>query len=619
MINSHRRPRAPSWLAGAAIAALLAACATQSTQTTQAPPEAPSAAKPTPAAADAFVAKAEAELADLSEFASHADWVRNTYIMYDTNWLSTKIGEQFLERGVALAKEAATYRAVPGLSPVTARKLDLLQRGLTLAPPDRPGAAAELAKISTDLDEKYSAGKFTLDGKQLRLDDAEEQMATSRDPQRLKALWEGWHSIAPPMKGEYARMVEIANEGAKGLGYADTGALWRSKYDMPADQFAEKTDRLWEQVKPLYVQLHCYVRARLSAKYGEAVQPRTGPIRADLLGNMWAQEWGNIYDIVAPKGPGLGYDVTKRLQAQHYTPERMMKTGEAFFTSLGFAPLPQTFWERSMIVRPRDREVVCHASAWDVDNVQDLRIKMCTRVNEVDFQTIHHELGHNFYQRAYNQQPFLFRDGANDGFHEAIGDMQQLSITPEYLKRIGLIDKAPPASADDALLLRRAMDKVAFLPFGLLVDKWRWQVFSGQVTPDQYNAAWWKLRTEYQGVAPPGPRPADAFDPGAKFHIADSTPYMRYFLAYIYEFQFYRSACQQAGWKGPLHRCTIYGNKDVGAKFNAMLQMGTSKPWPDELEAFTGQRDIDASGVTDYFAPLMVWLKAQNKAEHCGW
>ncbi|MGE3303672.1 MAG: M2 family metallopeptidase [Hyphomonadaceae bacterium] len=600
-------------LAGALAVLAISSCVTP------APREGAQPAAKDAAAASAFIAKSEAELADLSEFAAHADWVRNTYIMYDSNWLSTKVGEDFLTRGAALAKEAAAYDETPGLAPETRRKLELLKRGLTLAPPDTPGAAKELAQISTDLEEKYSAGKFTLDGWPWRLDDAERAMAASRDPKRLQAVWQGWHTISPPMREEYARMVAIANAGAKQLGYADTGAMWRAKYDMPAADFENETDRLWGQVQPLYTQLHCYVRARLNAKYGDAVQPRTGPIRADLLGNMWAQEWGNIYDLVAPKGPGPGYDVTQRLKAQHYTPLRMMKTGEAFFTSMGFEKLPDTFWERSMITRPRDREVVCHASAWNVDNADDLRIKMCTQVNEEDFQTIHHELGHNFYQRAYNRQPFLFRDGANDGFHEAIGDMQQLSITPEYLQKIGLISKVPPASADTALLLRRAMDKVAFLPFGLLVDKWRWEVFSGAVAPEQYNDAWWKLRLQYQGITPPGARPADAFDPGAKYHVPGNTPYMRYFLAHIYQFQFYRAACQQAGWKGPLHRCTIYGDKAVGAKFNAMLEMGASKPWPDALEAFTGQREIDASAVTDYFAPLMTWLEAQNKNEKCGW
>jgi peptidyl-dipeptidase A len=608
------------WLAAAAVVALAAACAHEaaapSATVTPAPVAAPAA--PRLGAAE-FVAKAEAELAALSEAAGRADWMRQTNITFDTNWLAARANAQITERASALAKEAAAY-STAGLDPVVARKLELMKRGLTLPAPGREGVAQQMADIATRLEETYATGKFKVDGRDIDLEAATNEMATSRDPRRLAALWTGWHSISPPMKEDYARLVALANEGSKELGFSDTGALWRSKYDMPADAFAAETDRLWGQVEPLYKQLHCYTRARLNARYGDSVQAKTGPIRADLLGNMWAQQWGNIYDVVAPRTRAPSIDVTARLRANRYDAVKMVRTGEGFFSSLGFAPLPETFWQRSMITRPQGRDVVCHASAWDLDNMDDIRIKMCTEVNEEDFQTVHHELGHNYYQRAYKNQPFLFKDGANDGFHEAIGDMVGLAITPEYLRRIGLINQVPGEAADTGLLLRMALDKVAFMPFGLLVDKWRWQVYSGQATPETYNEAWWKLRTQYQGITPPGgARPADAFDPGAKYHVPANVPYMRYFLSHILQFQFYRAACQQAGWTGPLHRCTIYGNKEVGARFNAMLEMGQSKPWPDALEAFTGQREIDASAVADYFKPLQGWLEEQNRGQQCGW
>jgi peptidyl-dipeptidase A len=424
------------------------------------------------------------------------------------------------------------------------------------------------------------------------------------------------------MRGDYARLVEIANEGAKELGYANVGVMWRSGYDMPPDEFAREMDRLWLQVKPLYDQLHCYVRAKLHEHYGAAIQPATGPIRADLIGNMWAQEWGNIYDLVAPKGVGdLGFDLTALLVEKGYDPMKMVKAGENFYTSLGLPALPATFWERSQFVKPRDREVVCHASAWDIDNKDDLRIKMCIKVNADDFVVIHHELGHNYYQRAYNQQPFLYLNGAHDGFHEAIGDFIALSITPEYLVQIGLLDasKVPSADKDIGLLLRQALDKVAFLPFGLLMDKWRWSVFSGETKPADYEAQWNALRRRYQGIVPPADRPATAFDPGAKFHIPGNTPYARYFLARILQFQFYQAAAEQSGWKGPLHRCSFYGNKVVGERLNKMLAMGASRPWPEALEAFTGSRQMDGSAMVAYFKPLMAWLEEQNKGRPLGW
>ena len=582
-------------------------------------PAAAQGAKPTPAEAKAFVDKAEADLAAFNEYAAKSSWVRATYITEDTQWLEAKATAEQNTLATGYAKQAARYDGV-AVDPVTARKLKLLKLYLVTPAPDRPGAAAELAALQSRLDSTYSTGKFTYQGKTLTLNDAEDILAKSRDPAELKAVWEGWHSIAPPMKADYAKAVTLTNEGAKGLGFADTGALWRSNYDMDPDAFAAETDRLWTQVEPFYRNLHCYVRARLNDKYGDAVQPRTGPIRADLTGNMWAQSWGNIYDVVAPKTAASSYNLDELLVKHGYTPVKMTQTGEAFYSSLGFAPLPKTFWERSMLERPRDREVTCHASAWDLNDRDDIRIKACLKVNAEDFYTVHHELGHNYYQRAYSDQPFLFKGSANDGFHEAVGDLAGLSaLTPTYLTQIGLLDKAPGAEEDIPFLLKMALDKIAFLPFGLMIDKWRWQVFSGKVDAAHYNEAWWKLRNQYQGLAPPGPRPADAFDPAAKYHIAASVPYMRYFLAFNYEFQFQRAACKQMGWKGPLHRCSLYGRKDVGEKLNAMLALGQSQPWQDTLKVYSGETRTDASAVTEYFKPLNTWLIAQNKGEHCGW
>lgn len=581
------------------------------------------AAKPNAADAEAFVAAAEKEGFDYTVSASRVFWINSTYLTDDTNALAAEVGAKGTEMQVRFALEAAKYNDVPGLSAETRRKLDKLRGGIVLPAPTTEGAAAELNTIATELQSIYGKGKGTVDGKPVSGSDIEAAMGDVRDPAKLKEMWVSWHdNVGAPMKDDYARMVNIANQGARELGFKNVGAMWRGQYDMSADEFAALTEKLWQQVKPLYDDLHCYTRTKLNEKYGDAVQPKTGPIRADLLGNMWAQEWGNIYDVVAPAGAGdIGYDVTELLKAKAYDPLKMVKTGEGFFSSLGFAPLPETFWQRSQFVKPQDREVVCHASAWDIDNKDDIRIKMCIKVNADDFTTIHHELGHNYYQRAYNQQDPLHLDGANDGFHEAIGDMVALSITPDYLVEIGLLDKAkvPGADKDLGLLLRQGMDKLAFLPFGLLVDRWRWGVFDGSIKPADYNDAWTALRLQYQGIVPPAERPENAFDPGAKYHIPGNTPYTRYFLARILQFQFYKAACDIAGWKGPLHRCSFYGNKEVGNRLNAMLEMGASKPWPDALEAFTGSREMDGSALVEYFAPLQTWLKEQNKGKQCGW
>jgi len=607
--------------AACALTAGLAGCASmEAAAQTPAPAGAVFAFPATPQGASAFVQDAEARMTELAEYAARVAWVRNTYINHDTMWLESRANAQYTELGVQLATDAARFNDVQ-VDEATRRKLNILRQGLTLPAPNRPGAAAELSEIATRLDSTYATGRFEHRGEQITLNQAEEIIAESRDPAVTRAVYEGWRTISPVMRDDYARLTAIANEGARDLGYADTGAMWRSGYDMDPDAFAAETDRLWNQVRPFYENLHCYVRARLNERYGDAVQPPAGPIRADLLGNMWSQQWGNIYDVVAPADlPESSYDLTALLVEAGYTPEQIARTSERFYTSIGLDPLPETFWERSQIVRPEGREVVCHASAWNLDNVEDLRIKMCTRVNAEDFQTMHHELGHNYYQRAYNQLPFLFRNGANDGFHEAIGDFAALSAqTPTYLNQIGLLDTVPGEEEDIPFLLKTALDKIAFLPFGLMVDRWRWGVQSGETPPARYNEAWTANMLRYQGLAPPGPRPANAFDPGAKYHIPGNVPYTRYFLAHIYQFQFHRAACEQAGWTGPLHRCSVYGNEEVGRRFNAMMEMGMSRPWPEAMQAFTGQRENDASAVADYFAPLNSWLTDQNRGKACGW
>ena len=588
-------------------------------------PAAAAAAFPmTPQGAADWVAMVEQDMFDFSVEYGRVLWLNSTYIVHDSNQLAAKYGAQATEKSVRYANEAARYAQVAGLDPEVARKLDILRNGIVMPAPVRDGAATELNEIATKLNSQYGQGKGMLGGEEINGSDIEAEMGNlERTPAELAEMWTSWHdNVGAPMREDYQRMIAIANEGSKELGFADLGAMWRSNYDMDPDQFAAETERMWQEVKPLYMALHTYVRSQLNEKYGDDVQPATGAIRADLLGNMWAQEWGNIYPLVAPEGAGdIGYDLTDLIAAKGLDEIQMVRTGEGFFSSLGFEPLPETFWERSQFVKPRDREVVCHASAWDVDNVDDLRIKMCIKKNADDFVTIHHELGHNYYQRAYNQQDYLHLNGANDGFHEAIGDMIALSITPEYLVQIDMLDEAdvPSADKDIGLLLRQAMDKVAFLPFGLMVDRYRWQLFDGTIPADQLNKGWNDLRLEYQGIVPPVERDESGFDAGAKYHIPGNVPYTRYFLARILQFQFFKAACDQAGWEGPLHRCSFYGNEEVGKNLAAMLEMGASKPWPDALEAFTGERQMSGTAMVEYFAPLKAWLDEQNAGQTEGW
>jgi peptidyl-dipeptidase A len=584
--------------------------------------EVPPGAVPSSSATDAaqFVADTEAELEILGQHAERNQWVLANFITHDTEVLAAAANEKYTAAKVEAASTAATYAGLDGLDANTSRKLGYLRTGITIPAPRDPAKSAEQAEIGSRLSSIYGKGQYCRpEGICMPLGELENILAESRDPAAQLEAWDGWHRIAPPMKPLYQRQVELANEAAADLGFSDLGELWRSNYDMEADAFAAEMERVWGQVKPLYSALQCHVRAKLNEFYGDEVVPPQGPIPAHLLGNMWAQSWENIYDIVGPGEADAGYDLTAILQQQEFTPLSMVETGEAFFSSLGFSELPETFWERSLFVKPADRDVVCHASAWNVDEVEDLRIKMCIEVNAEDFRTIHHELGHNYYQRAYNQQSFLYRNSANDGFHEAIGDTLSLSITPRYLVQIGLLEQEPDASGDLALLMQTALEKIAFLPFGLVMDQWRWRVFAGEAGPEGYNDLWWQLREQYQGVAAPNERPADAFDPGAKYHIPGNTPYARYFLAHVLQFQFFRSLCEIAGNEGPIHRCSFYGSKAAGEKLNQLLELGRSQPWPVALETLTGSSQMDAGAMLDYFAPLQSWLDEQNQGRTCGW
>ncbi|MHB1435267.1 MAG: M2 family metallopeptidase [Thermoplasmata archaeon] len=558
--------------------------------------------------AEEFLQGAEARLLDLSVESQRAEWVHATYLSVDTADLAARAFARRVRASVEMARVWSRYDS--SSLPIELRRKGLLLRlSQSLVAPSGPGESEELAHRVASMEGRYATFRVALPGREepLDLEGLSRILSESDDPSLLEAAWSGWHRVGRPMQADFLRYVELANRGAQELGFADTGEMWRSRYDMPPADLTLEVQRLWDQVAPLYRELHTWVRRRLRERYGDCVPPQ-GPIPAHLLGNMWAQSWESLSAGIAPAGASGGPDLTGALRARISDPREMVRYAERFFTSIGFEPLPATFWERSMFSRPKDREVVCHASAWDLDFDQDVRIKMCIETTGEEFQVIHHELGHTYYQLACRRQPFLFRDSAHDGFHEALGDLIGLSVTPAYLTRIGFmgIEASPPSPI--GALLRIALDKVPFLPFSVAVDRWRWEVFSGQAGPDRLNRRWWELRQELQGIAPPGPREPDAFDAGAKYHVPASVPYLRYFLAYILQFQMHRALARSSGWDGPLHEFTIYGNREAGAKLRTMMEMGQSRPWPEALESVTGEHRMDAAGLLEYFRPLREWL-----------
>jgi len=599
-------------LAGIAFAVVLAACSEPPGE--EATPAAPAES------AEEFIARVNEELRELNRELDAAGWVRATYITEDTAILSAAVRERYAAWHSQTVAAAIQYDDQE-LTPETRRALNLIKLDTSLPTPNDAAKRKELTRLATDLTGMYGAGKYCRSSNDcLSLPDLEDIIQNSRDYDALLEAWRGWRTISPPMRDMYKRYVELANEGANELGYSDLGEMWRSGYDMSAADFRRETLRLWEQVEPLYEELHCHVRAKLGERYGEDKVPQDQPMPAHLLGNMWAQQWSFIYDLLEPY-PGVSdLDVDSTLQTKDYSPQEMVRSAESFYVSLGLPRLPDTFWERSMFSKPADRDVVCHASAWGFDGGNDLRIKMCIKQTYDELRTIYHELGHNYYQGAYKIQPPLYQDGAHAGFHEAIGDTVTLSMTPDYLAEIGLV--ATSTQSEQAIInrqMQQALDKLAFLPFGKLIDEWRWAVFAGEITPENYNQAWWDMRTRYQGIAPPVARSEADFDPGAKYHIPANVSYTRYFLAHILQFQFQRALCEAAGHEGALHTCSIYGSKEAGARLQAMLEAGASEPWQNTLEKLTGTREMDATAIIDYFAPLVTWLKEQNEGRTCGW
>jgi peptidyl-dipeptidase A len=577
---------------------------------------------------DAFLRVAQTQLESGHVEAALKEWAYNTDLTPENKHARIEADAKLANLNLGIAANATKFSSFAASLPPDdpqRRMLNKIKHNVDDTPADATDRD-KLEQILADMEGLYSTTR--VDGKHLD-PELEEILANSRNAAELFQAWDGWHTAAgKAVREKYAQFVPLSNSGSKSQGFQDTAAAWITRYGPDPLGFEASIDHLWDQVRPLYEELHCYVRSKLVAKYGEDHVPKDGLIPAHLLGNMWAQTWQNIFDIVAPYPNAASVDITGDLVAANYNATGMFRLAEEFYMSLGFKKLPDSFWTNSMIVRPPDRDVVCHGSAWDFYGRgadHDMRIKMCTKVEEEDLFTIHHELGHIFYYQAYENQDFLFRRGANNGFHEAIGDTTRLSMTIEHLARVGLVDQkeADQLSQDPEFLLnaqmQTALQKIAFLPFALVIDKWRWAVFRGQVTPENYNDYWWKLRQHYQGIGFSGANKRldtdGFFDPGAKFHVPNNTPYIRYFVAHVLQFQFHRSMCGNT----PPQSCSIYGNAQAGQSFRAMMELGASKPWPQALELISGSPHMDASAILEYFAPLHEWLQQQNKGSQCGW
>ncbi|XP_068833322.1 angiotensin-converting enzyme isoform X2 [Capricornis sumatraensis] len=554
---------------------------------------------------------------------AEANWNYNTNISTDNSKLLMEKNLQMANHTVKYGTWARKFDVTNFQNATMKRMIKKIQDLERAALPVKE--LEEYNQILVDMETVYSVASVChKNGTCLRLEpDLTRLMATSRNYQDLAWAWKSWRDkVGRSILPYFPKYVELTNKAARLNGYQDGGDSWRSMYEMPF--LEEELEQLFQELQPLYLNLHAYVRRALHHHYGPNVINLEGPIPAHLLGNMWAQSWSNIYDLVAPFPSAPKMDATEAMIKQGWTPLRMFKEADNFFTSLGLLPMPPEFWNKSMLEKPTDgREVVCHASAWDFFNGKDFRIKQCTSVNMEDLVVAHHEMGHIQYFMQYKDLPVTFREGANPGFHEAIGDVLALSVsTPTHLHKIGLLSSGDGSYEEDInFLMKMALDKIAFIPFSFLVDQWRWRVFDGSVTRENYNQEWWSLRLKYQGVCPPLARSQDDFDPGAKFHIPASVPYVRYFVSFVIQFQFHQALCQAAGHQGPLHKCDIYQSKEAGKLLADAMKLGFSQPWPEAMRLITGQSNMSAAAMMTYFKPLLDWLVTENgrHGEKLGW
>uniref|UniRef100_A0A8C2A5F1 Angiotensin-converting enzyme n=1 Tax=Cyprinus carpio TaxID=7962 RepID=A0A8C2A5F1_CYPCA len=581
----------------------------------------------TEAGAESFVSDYNSTAEEVFYFSTEASWNYNTNLTDHNSQLqvSASLEEQaFTEAWGQKAKAIFTDSLMESFTNPDLKKI--IRKINVLGPANLPTAEREQYNtILSQMDSIYSKAKVCPSSEECWSLEPEltEIMATSRSYKRLLYAWEGWHNASGvPLRSLYPEFVELSNRASRMDGFDDTGAYWLSWYESPT--FKQDLENLFKQLEPLYQNLHAFVRRKLYDYYGPKYINLKGPIPAHLLGNMWSQTWNNIYNMMIPFPEKPNVDVTDTMVAKGYNATHMFRVAEEFFTSLGLLEMPPEFWDKSMLEKPTDgRDVVCHASAWDFYNRKDFRIKQCTTVTMEQLFTVHHEMGHVEYYLQYKEQPLSFRGGANPGFHEAVGDVLSLSVsTPKHLHTIGLLDQVTDdAESDINYLLKMALEKIAFLPFGYLIDQWRWGVFSGQTPPDRYNAEWWYLRTKYQGICPPTRRTEEHFDAGAKYHIPGNTPYIRYFVSFILQFQIHQKLCQAAGHTGPLHKCDIYRSREAGAILEKVLKAGSSKPWTEVLQEALGTDKMDAGPLMSYFEPVTTWLQEQNAktGETLGW
>ncbi|XP_053436341.1 angiotensin-converting enzyme 2 [Nycticebus coucang] len=582
--------------------------------------------------AKTFLDNFNREAEELSHQGALASWNYNTNITEEN---VQKMNEAEGKRSAFYEEQSKLSQTYPleGIQNRTVKRQlkALQQRGSSALSADKN---KRLSTILNAMSTIYSTGKVCKPNNPqecLLLEPGlEEIMANSRDYSERLWAWEGWRAeVGKQLRPLYEEYVDLKNEMARANNYEDYGDYWRADYDAEGEdgydynrsQLIEDVEHIFTQIKPLYEHLHAYVRTKLMNTYPSHISP-TGCLPAHLLGDMWGRFWTNLYSLAVPFEQKPNIDVTDAMVSQGWDAQRIFKEAENFFVTVGLPRMTQGFWQNSMLTEPEDgQKVVCHPTAWDLGK-GDFRIKMCTKVTMDDFLTAHHEMGHIQYDMAYAVQPFLLRSGANEGFHEAVGEIMSLSAaTPKHLQSIGLL---PPDFQDDNeteinFLLKQALTIVGTLPFTYMLEKWRWMVFKGEIPKDQWMKKWWEMKQEIVGVVEPMPHDETYCDPASLFHVSNDYSFIRYYTRTIYQFQFQEALCQAAQHQGPLHKCDISNSIEAGQKLLNMMSLGKSEPWTLALENVVGTRNMNVSPLLTYFEPLFTWLKEQNRNSFVGW
>ncbi|XP_075996407.1 angiotensin-converting enzyme 2 [Genypterus blacodes] len=567
---------------------------------------------------------------------SLASWAYNTNITKENSDNLGAEGQSWSDFYTKMSEESQQFPLSDITDPeIKLQLISLQDKGAGALTPDK---AAHLSKVMSEMSTIYSTATVCL------MDDhfncqtlepgLEDVMANSRDYFERLHVWEGWRrEVGKRMRPLYEDYVDLKNEAAKLNDFEDYGAYWRSNYETIEEdsrykytqhQLMDDVRAIYKEILPLYKELHAYVRSKLMDVYPGRIHPQ-GPLPAHLLGDMWGRFWTNLYALSVPYPHKEDIDVSKTMVAKGWTERQLFKEAEAFFMSVGLYKMNENFWNDSMLEKPDDgRKVVCHPTAWDMGNGEDFRIKMCTKVNMDDFLTVHHEMGHNQYQMAYSNLSYLLRDGANEGFHEAVGEIMSLSAaTPSHLQALGLlpVDFTSDNETEINFLLKQALTIVATLPFTYMLEEWRWQVFDGNITKDEWMQRWWEMKREMVGVVEPVPRDETYCDPPALFHVSGDYSFIRYFTRTIYQFQFQKALCEAANHTDDLFKCDITNSTAAGDKLRKMLELGRSKSWTRALDMISSEVKMDAAPLLEYFEKLQHWLVKENKKNnrHVGW